>query len=315
MAGEHHWRELRGGIIASVAIAVLVTVILVFARVGGLRGKKVTLYVLADDATGVLPGTEVWLAGRKSGLVTKVEFRPPSTDTTERLLVTTEFLESALPNVRTDSYAQIRAGGSLIGTPVVYVAAGSARARGLHDGDTLHTRNKVGLVDVTSQVGKIGPAISELAAEVKSLHAQATHPPGTIGLFAERGLPAMPEFSASMSRIASKANGTGTIGLARRRNLMGRASRVMAQTDSIKTLMTSGKGSIGRFRRDTTLMTKVKGIMAELDTLKALVSNPVASIGGAHADSALIRELARRRALMDSLKADVKKRPRTYINF
>ena len=75
-----------------------------FARVGALHGKKVTLYVVADDATGVLSGTEVWLGGMKEGLVTDVSFRPPSTDTLERVLITTQLLKEALPNVRRDSW-------------------------------------------------------------------------------------------------------------------------------------------------------------------------------------------------------------------
>src|SRR5205814_9149485 len=110
MPHKLHWRELTGGIIAVIAIALLTIVILLFARVGALHGKKVTLYVVTDEAAGVLSGTEVWLAGDKVGLVKDVSFRSPTTDTLERLLIETEFLRSALPNVRRDSYARIQPG-------------------------------------------------------------------------------------------------------------------------------------------------------------------------------------------------------------
>ena len=85
-----HWSELTGGIIATALIVGLIVVIFLFARVGALHGKKVTLYVLTDDATGVLSGTEVWLGGKKAGLVKSVGFRPPSPDTLERLVIKTE---------------------------------------------------------------------------------------------------------------------------------------------------------------------------------------------------------------------------------
>src|SRR6267143_118008 len=121
-----HWSELTGGIIATAVIIGLVVVIFRFARVGALHGKKVTLYVLTDDATGVLSGTEVWLGGKKEGLVKDVTFRPPSPDTLERLVIKAEILEEGLPNVRRDSHARIRPANGMIGATVVYITPGTA---------------------------------------------------------------------------------------------------------------------------------------------------------------------------------------------
>src|SRR5436305_14250618 len=142
MPHKLHWRELTGGIIAVIAIALLTIVILLFARVGALHGKKVTLYVVTDGAPGILAGTEVWLAGEREGVVKDISFRPTTAPANERLLIKTEFLASALPSVRKDSYAQIRPGGSMIGTPIIYIAPGTASAAPLRDGDTVHTRPK-----------------------------------------------------------------------------------------------------------------------------------------------------------------------------
>jgi MlaD protein len=316
MPRQVHWRELTGGIIAVAAIAVLIIVTLRYARVGGLHGKKVTLYVVTDEAVGVRSGTEVWLAGHKRGLVKDVSFRSPSSEATERLVITTEVLEDALPNVRLDSYAQIRPSGSLIGTPIVYIAAGTSTSPPLHDGDTVHTRRKSRIGRLASDVGTIEPAVSEFAAGVKELNAKAKSPTGTIGNVRLHGFPRLPEVSERMSRIAAKATrGRGTVGLASRNNLMARASRVMAAADSIRTLMSSNKGSLGRFRRDSTLTTKAKGVLAELDTLRAFASNPVGSIAAAHRDSTLTRELDRTHALLAALIQDLKKNKMRYINF
>jgi hypothetical protein len=248
--------------------------------------------------------------------VTDVRFRPPSSDTLERLILTMEFLNKALPNVRRDSYAQVRPGGSLIGTPIVYVSAGSIGSPQLHDGDTLRARGNPLIADVTAQIGQIRPAVSALASDLKVLDERIGQPTGTVGAFRKYGFPAMPEFSARLTRMTSKAsNGTGTIGLAARRNLMARASRVMAQSDSIRALLGSDKSSLGKFRGDSTLMKKAGSVMAQLDTLRALARDPMGSIGGAHPDSGLVRELARSRVLLDSLMKDVKKRPTRYIGF
>lgn len=312
MARRLHWRELIPGIIAAALLVTVVVVTLVFARVGQIHGKKVTLYVVAEDAAGILPGTEVWLAGQKQGKVTDVSFRPPSTDTLERVLITTEFLEEMLPNVRRDSYAQMKPGGSVIGTIVVSISAGSATSPPLHDGDTVHSRKKKALGNLAADVGTIGPAFSSLASEVNTLTTKLASPEGTIGNARVRGMPRMPEVSARMSRIASRAGGNGTIGLAMRANLSGRSSRAMAAADSIRALMSSNKTSLGRFRRDSTLVTKAAHVLAELDTLRTLASSPIG--GAAAADSSLTRALSRTRTLLASLLADIKKRPFRYID-
>jgi MlaD protein len=312
MPQQLHWRELTAGIIAAAVIGGAIVVTFLFARVGGLHGKKITLYVVTDDAGGVISGTEVWLGGVKEGLVKRVSLRPPSTDTLERVIVTTEFLEDGLPNVRRDSYAQIQPGSSLIGAVIVYIAPGTASSPQLHEGDTIHVRHTGAIANLAEDVGTIAPAFAALGAQARELGAKAASPSGTIGSFRAHGLPQMPDVSARISRLA---RGNGTIGLANRTDLMGRASRVMASADSIRTLFSSNTGSIGRFRRDSTLMTRATGVLAEVDTLRARLSDPLGSIEAAHSDSLLSRQLARTRSLLDSLIKDAKSHPQRYIKY
>jgi phospholipid/cholesterol/gamma-HCH transport system substrate-binding protein len=316
MPRQLHWNELTGGIIAAVVIAAVAVGILLFARVGALHGKKVTLYVVTDEAAGVLSGTEVWLAGDKVGLVKDVSFRAPTTDTLERLLITTEFLQSALPNVRRDSYARIEPGGSLIATAIVYIAPGTTTSPQLRDGDTVHTRPKVMMADLTQQLGTIAPEFSALGAATKELNDKTSRPIGTIGNYRASGLPDLPDVSAGITSLNARATGgNGTIAHAMRGNLRARASHAMAAADSIRTLISSNKGSIGRFSRDTTLVTKANHVLAEVDTLRALFSNPIGTIAAAHSDSALTRQLDQTRVLLASLIKDVKSNPMRYIRF
>jgi phospholipid/cholesterol/gamma-HCH transport system substrate-binding protein len=316
MARQLHWRELTTGIVFAAVIVGAVVLTFLFARVGALHGKKVTLYVVADDATGVLAGTEVWVGGMKEGVVKDVSFRPPTTDTLERVLITTQLLKDALPNIRRDSYAQIRPGGSLIGAVIVYVSTGTAPSPGLHDRDTVHVRVSSAMSNLATDVGTIRPELAALIAQVQELNTKRSSTSGTVGSFSAHGLPHMPQVTAQMSRLANKGmSGNGTIGLAMRTDLMGRATRAMAGADSVRSLMTSGKGSLGRFKRDTTLFTTVNGLMAEMDSVSAKMFDPLGSIVRSHSDSALGRALIRNRALLDSLIKDAKKHPFRYINF
>jgi hypothetical protein len=243
--------------------------------------------------------------------VKEVSFRAAGGDTVDRLIITTEFLANDLSHVRRDSWAQIQAGGKLLGTPVVYVAPGSVASPGLRHGDTIRSRPKPRALDVAGQVTKVGPEFRGLMTEVATLNKKMSSPVGTIGAYRAQGMPALGEAVDRASRIGGKlgggGGGRGTVGRGMSGGLAERASRVMAAADSVMTLMSSDKGSIGRFRGDTTLMTKAGGILAELDSLRAR-----SKFGS---DSALTIQLARRRVLMDALMKDIKANPQRYITY
>lgn len=315
MPRQLHWRELTGGIIAAAVIAALTIAVLLFARVGGLHGKKVTLYVVTAEAPGVLAGTDVWLAGKKEGEVKDISFRPAAVPELERILITTEFLKEALPSVRRDSYARIKGGGSLIGAPVVYISSGTAASPPVGDGDTIHARPPAAPPDLSEDVGALGPAFGKLGSATKQLSDNITRPVGTIGSYRAEGLPDLADVTAGMSSLSARATGRGTIARVMRGDLQARASRAIAAADSIRTLVSSNKGNIGRFRRDTTLVTNANHVLAEVDTLRALLSNPVGAIAAAHPDSVLTRQLDRTHVLLASLIRDVKSHPMRYIRF
>jgi len=313
MPHQIHWRELKGGLIAVAVLAVIVFSIFAFARVGGLHGKKVTLYVVTDEAPGVLAGTEVWLAGEKDGLVTDISFRPPGTDTLERLLIKTEFLQKALTHVRRDSYAQIRAGGTLIGTPVIFISAGTIGSPPLKDGDTLHAAPLAGIGAVAEGAAKLIPSVGKLVTTSKQITRKAGQPVGTIGNIRANGLPDLPDVTAGVSSLNSRARGNGAIASALRGNLQTRAAHVMAAADSLRRLVSSNRGAIGRFRKDSTLATTASHVLAELDTLRSLATSPLGTIAAVHSDSVLARKLAEQHELMAGLVKDIKSNPMRYI--
>jgi phospholipid/cholesterol/gamma-HCH transport system substrate-binding protein len=316
MPQQLHWRNLKGGIIAAAVIAVLTFIVLVYARVGALHGKKVTLYVVTDEAPGVLAGTEVWLAGKKEGVVKDITFRPVTADTLERILIITDVLEEALPGVRRDSYAQIRPGGRMIGTPVIFISPGTTATRALHDGDTVFARPKAAVGDLAEDVGSIVPEVKDLGAATTELANKLDRPVGTIGNARRNGFEDFPDVSAGVSSLYARGTLTGgTIASASRTRLMAHAQATMGAADSIRRLVSSNNGTMGRFRRDSTLVTKARHVLAELDTLALLIQSPVGTIAAVHSDSALARELNREHVLMDALVKDMKSNPGRYIRF
>jgi hypothetical protein len=315
MAHQLHWRELRGGLIAVGVIVAIVVSVFAFARVGAIHGKKVTLYVVTDEAPDVLAGTEVWLAGERDGLVTDVSFRPPSTDTLERLLIRTEVLAKALPHVRRDSYAQIRPGGTLIGTPIIFISAGTSTAPALKDGDTIHARSLSGIGSVAQGAADLVPQLTGLVSAAKSITSKAKQDVGTIGSFRSNGLPDLPDITAGITSLNSRARGSGTTAQTARGDLQRRVSHALASADSIKLLVSSNRGNVGRFRKDSTLPTTASHVLAEIDTLRLLAKSPLGTIAAVHSDSLLARKLEQEHELMAALVRDVKSNPMRYIKF
>src|SRR5687768_2235362 len=118
------WSKLFPGLAALAAVLLIAAGVLRFAGVGRVRGEKIQLYVLADQARGVMQGTEVWLVGQKIGLVDNVTFQPPTTDSTARVVIVVRVRKRDAEQIRRDSDAQVRAGLNFIGPVVVYITAG-----------------------------------------------------------------------------------------------------------------------------------------------------------------------------------------------
>ncbi len=316
MARETKWKDLKVGILSAAGLAALILSIFLFARVGAIRGEKNKLHVLTGDATGVLKGTEVWLSGRKIGLVTDVAYLATSAPVADRLVVNMEIRAHDFPLIRRNSKAEIRPGGNLIGSPVVMISSGTATSPPVQDGDTLNAVESVMIEGMMTSVHKVEAEVSALGKDLTTAIAKAKSPHGTTGAFLQNGMPSLSTTSTQFSRLNAKmTNGKGTVGLAMRNGLFAKASGVMSSLDSLRTMLATGSGNVGRFRRDSTLVPSVKGLLAQVDSLRALASNPVGNIGRARSDSTLATELARARRELDALIKDIKKHPLRYLAF
>jgi MlaD protein len=316
MASRIRWSDLKTGIAAAAVIAVVVVSILLFARVGKLHGKTTRLYVTAPDVSGVLAGTEVWLAGKKVGIVKDVRFLPVTSDTLQRVLIESSILAENMPLIRKDSRADIGPGGTLIGSAVVFIKPGTLAAPQVKEGDTIRSRSSSRIAAVGSQVDTLIRHLTTLANSSGDLIDKLGDPSNSVGALRTRGVQQLRSMSAVASGFSERATvGNGTIGLAYRGALGARIGRVIAAKDSIALLMSSGNGNIGRFRRDSTLFRKVASVRAGFDSLGGLMSTPGSGVTRLSSDTTLQSEIARARAQLDSLMREIKKHPFRYISF
>jgi phospholipid/cholesterol/gamma-HCH transport system substrate-binding protein len=305
------------GVLALAAIGGIVLGILLFARVGALHGDTYRLYVAAGGARGVIPGTEVWLAGQKVGLVSAIRFRDVATDTSERMLLELDVLERYREQIREDSYAQVRAGGTLIGAQVVYVGVGSPDAPVLAEGDTMRAEPQGDTESVASQMTDAARQLPLIVADLKMLGVQLGSASGTLGALGADGPEQLEVLRDRAARLTSRASeGRGTIGLAMRdATVTDRVDRVMARVDSLRALLASDSASHGRFRRDSTLLRAVAEVRDEASIVRALVTESRGTAGRILNDGAVTRELSRVEKELGALMKDIQRDPLRYVHF
>ena len=319
MARRLSWFDVRGGLVASIAIAIAVFAILTFMRVGALHGDTFPMFALVGEARGVTKGSEVWLNGQKIGLITGIRFlRPATADSASRIEIAMEVLEEHRRALRRDAVAQIRAGGSIIGPPVVYISPGTPRGAPLQPGDTVRTLIQSDVEGATAQFGAAAKEFPVIMSNVKVLRSQLQSSQGTVGaLMNGPGMGELQRARIQTTRLMSRlggGSGGGSIGPIMDGRLTSRAGRVMARVDSVRALVASPATSLGRFRRDSTLLAEVDDIRNELTLVQASLTEPRGTIGRARTDSTLTIALGQARREMTLLFADIKKNPRRYLS-
>jgi phospholipid/cholesterol/gamma-HCH transport system substrate-binding protein len=319
MAETAQWRELRIGIIAAIGLVAVSLAVLLFARVGAIRGDTFRLYLRTGSASGLMKGSEVWVGGQRVGRVANIRFLPPGGEDADALMVEMEVTERHRHAIRRDSRAQIRPGARLIAAPVVRISPGTPGSPVVTGDDTLHAQPQA---DVQSMAERFGQATRELPAvmaDVKRVKQALRSPGGTIGAFgSERGGVELAAVRARSGRIAaSLSQRRGTLGrlISGRDQLMGRAEAVLGRADSVQALFGSPDNAVGRFRRDSTLQLVVADIQNELSVVRALLQNPRGTAGRVVHDRAIVEALMEAEREMTEIMADIRRRPLRYLNF
>jgi phospholipid/cholesterol/gamma-HCH transport system substrate-binding protein len=306
------WRSVSGGIVAVVAITALVVSVLKYARTGALRGDKFRLYVAVPDAANILKGSEVWLNGRRVGTVTAIEFAPASVPLDERVIIVSEVLTKIRSDIRLDSRASLRSGGTIIGAPVVYLNAGTLATRAVAPGDTLRG---VGKSDFEIAASRATEALAELPgimSDARVIMANAKSAGARLSAIAgKEGESSVG--SNSRALMLKLRSGRGSAGLLMRdEELRRRVAGTMAASDSLRSLLSTRMAEVGRFRRDSSLSRSVRTLREDVSSLRALAKSPDGTVGRITTDSALVRGLDSLFAELTALMADIKKNPLRY---
>ncbi len=320
MARRLSWSDVRGGAVAALAIVLIAAATLKYSRLGTLHGETMPLLAHVSEARALLVGSEVWLSGQKVGKVTDIVFlNPDVADTSARIEIRMQVLAKYRSAIHRDAVAQIRAGGSVIGAPVMYLTPGTLKAAMIQPGDTVTTHPQADAEGATAQFSVASREFPAIINNVKLMAAELEGTGGTIGAFMHGaggpGAGEMARTRALAAQLGSRLSGAGTAGRFMQGGLTRRAAVVMARADSIRTLIASPATSLGRFRKDSTLMRDVGDIRNEMAIVRMQLDQSRGTAGRIMHDSAITNSLAEAQRQMSLLFADIKKHPLQYLLF
>jgi ABC-type transporter Mla subunit MlaD len=308
MPARVSWRHLVPGLIALSAILLIALGVLLFAGVGQVRGKKAHFYLATGRAQDVMRGSEVWIAGQKSGLVESIEFAPPTADSGGRIVIGFSVRARDADQLRKDSHADIHAGANIIGPIIVALEPGSPQSPHLRDGDTLHVSKSTDLQTATTKIGEATAELPALMSDARTIMKLATTGP----LAKTMRLGSGGQVNLLTSRVSAFSAGTGASGAAR---VMSAAKTALARVDSIRVLVASPNTSFGRFRRDSTLASSIASVRSELAAVRASLDINDGTLGRVKSDSVLTRTIAESQREMKLLFDDIRRQPLRYIAF
>ena len=315
MPRAENWSQLKVGIFVFIGIAAIVFAVMRFARIGALRGDTSRIYMVTDIAAGVLNGTEVRLAGQKVGLVESVELRPPSSDTTERVAISMDVLDTYLRYIRRNSDVQIQPSGRVVGSPVIAITMGTTQSPPIKAGDTLRARTQIEAHSGIADASSLADSVTGIAASISTLKTEFDTTLRNVASLRKLSLKQAEAVHVAMDNFADRALASqGTIASLVRdsASLRKQTSRVSALADSIGTAASTGSGEFGRFRRDSTLVVQARSTMAAVAQLRASIARYA---GKSSEGAALAKQLDIANVKLDSIVMDAKRHPLRYIAF
>ena len=316
MAPRISWSGLLPGILALTVVILITVGIVMFAGIGQIRGEKLRLHVLTDQARGVMRGSEVWISGQKVGVVDAVDFAPPTNDTTSgRVVIAVSVRAGDARQLRKDSHGQVRAGANIIGPVVVYLSSGSPTSPAVREGDTLLARAQSDFEVATVKVNEATEQLGPIMADARTIIGRVRDPNGTVGAVLTQGVGGgVGRLRAQVNRLRGMMSGGGA-GMSGASAVMERTHAALSRVDSIRELLGSPRSSYGRFRRDSSLGPSVAQLRDELTRLHGVLDERDGTLARVKSDSALTRSVAEAQREMTLLVADIKRRPLHYVHF
>lgn len=156
-------KRVRIGLFVAGSLVALVLVILLLGKSQVLFKRHATLYTQFNNASGLVIGAPVRLAGIDIGIVGDIYFAKDSE--AKKVVVVMRVDSSYLTRIREDSLAQMNSKG-LLGDMIINITLGGSNAAPLGDGDLVRSKELEGLPQVIASVESVVTTVRKLTEVV-----------------------------------------------------------------------------------------------------------------------------------------------------
>ncbi|MBI1786944.1 MAG: MCE family protein [Acidobacteria bacterium] len=259
------WAQLRVGIMAMVAMAILAVLIFLLTGSGDLLTSNATLYTKLDDSAAMASGSPVRLNGILVGNIKAIQLTG-SIEKNEVVLIEMRVKRAFLSQIPDDSTAEITA-ANLLGDKFINITKGKSKVP-IPDGGTLKAKAGGDIPELISTAGNILGSFTLLTKRVEGMLNEIDAGKGNLGkLFKDEQLYNQINTTLEELRGAIQVATTGKGTIARLLNddsLYEDLRAPVKRIDALLTGLQQGEGTAGKLLKDTGLYDDLRKTLAEI---------------------------------------------------
>jgi len=262
------WAQLRIGIMAAVAMAILGVLIFLLTGSGDIFSSYSTLYTYLEDSAAMATSTPVRLNGITIGKIDSIEFSGLK-DKGKIIRVKMKVKEKMLGQIPDDSVAAIDA-ANLLGDKYINITKGKSPVA-VKDGSTLQSLGGQDIPELMSRAGDILGSFQAMVKRFDVLLTDIEAGRGNIGRFIkdDQLYNQLAAASAEMNKLVATMNsGKGTLGrLLNDEALYEEIRSPIKRIDLLLSDLQEGKGAAGKFLKDPALYDDMRKTTADIRRL------------------------------------------------
>jgi phospholipid/cholesterol/gamma-HCH transport system substrate-binding protein len=266
-----HWAQLKVGIVALIALSLVV--FLVFLLTGNFKffEKDVPLHTYVDDAAALGVGAPVRINGIGAGKVTNVALSG-SKNPNQIIRVDFQVDEKMLKEIPADSQVSIASDNLLGNSKYLNVRKGTS-SQTIEPNGTLKALDTRQFDEVVQQGYAVLGSLQGILTQVQGIVGQVEDGKGTIGkLLVDDTLYKSLEATVDQLQLlaATLNSDKGTVGkLIHDPELYTNVKTTLGRVDSLVAGLQNGEGSAGKFLKDPALYTDLHSSVTQLNTILA----------------------------------------------
>lgn len=290
--GKVRWAQLRVGVMAIAAMAILGTLIFLLTSGGSLFRNMVSVYTFMGDTGAMAQGSPVRLNGIVIGSVKDVRLSGDKS-AGRAIRIELKIYEDMLTHIPVDSTAFISA-ENMLGTKYINITMGQSPET-VKAGGEVKARQVEGFDEVVASSYDLLTSFKGILDRMNAIISEVEKGQGTIGKFLVD-----PSFYDELTKAVTEVrqiaqavgDGQGTMGkLFYDTSMYDKINKVLGDLDSVVLDLRAGRGSAGKLLTDDELYNETRASIAEVKQLLKELNEGKGTMGKLLKDDQIAKDL------------------------